>query len=107
MAYDLQIAERANKQIDQLAGYLVNRLQNREAALRFLDGLEGIYQRLEENPYQFPESPDAFLQRHGYREAFMTRMNYRLIFRVAGQTVYVVGVFHMRENYVVKLESYI
>ena len=107
MAYDLQIAERANKQIDQLAGYLVNRLQNREAALHFLDGLEGIYQRLEENPYQFPESPDAFLQRQGYREAFMTKMRYRVIFRVAGQNVYVVGVFHMRENYVVKVESYL
>jgi plasmid stabilization system protein ParE len=106
MAYNLQIAERANDQIDKLTGYLINRLHNRDAAIHFLNGLDVVYRRLEENPYQFPASSDVFLQRQGYREAFLTGMRYRIVFRVDGQTVYVVGVFHMLENYIVKVEDF-
>ena len=50
MAYNLQIAERANDQIDKLTGYLINRLHNRDAAIQFLNGLDAVYRRLEENP---------------------------------------------------------
>ena len=107
MAYNLQIAKRANDHIDKLTGYLINRLLNRDAAIHFLNGLDVVYRRLEENPYQFPESPDVFLQRQGYREAFLPKMRYRIVFRVDGQTIYVVGVFHMLENYVVKVDPYI
>ena len=106
MIYNLLIAERANGQVDKLADYLVNKLKNRDAAIHFLNGLDAIYQRLEKNPYQFPESQDVFLQRQGYREAYMTQMRYRVVFRVDGETVYVVGVFHMLENYVVKVEEF-
>ena len=105
MAYELQIAERANEQIDRLTVYLVNNLQNVEAAKHFLDCLDDIYTRLEENPYQFSLSTDSFLRRQGYRDALMTEMRYRVIFRIDGQTVYVVGVFHTLEKYVVKVES--
>ena len=107
MAYDLQIAEHANGQIDQLTSYLVNNLQNVEAAKHFLDCLEDIYKRLEDNPYQFPQCTDKFLKRQGYRDAIMTEMRYRVVFRIDGQIVYIVGVFHTLENYVVKLETYI
>lgn len=46
MAYNLQIAERANDQIDKLTGYLINRLHNRDAAIHFLNGLDAVYRRL-------------------------------------------------------------
>ena len=42
MAYELIIAEHAEKQIDELAGYLVEELHNLEAAKHFLDELEKV-----------------------------------------------------------------
>ena len=53
MAYKLIITERADELIDRLAAYLVNKLKNPDAASHFLDELETIYNRLEDNPYQF------------------------------------------------------
>ena len=104
MAFDLIISEGADEQIDRLTGYLLNRLKNSGAAMHFLNEIEAVYDRLEENPYQFPMSRDEYLYRKGYREAFLTEMSYRVIFRIELQTVYVVGVFHDLEDYVAKVE---
>ena len=104
MAYSLIVAENADTLIDRLAGYLAKNLQNPDAALRFLDGMEDVYARLEDNPFQFPESNDEFLRRKGYREALLPKMAYRVVFRVEEpQTVYIVGVFHALENYPAKV----
>ena len=61
MAYKLIITERADELIDRLAAYLINNLKNPDAASHFLDELETVYSRLEENPYQFSESKDEYL----------------------------------------------
>ena len=105
MAFDLIISERADEQVDRLTGYLVKRLKNSGAAMHFLNEIEAVYDRLEENPYQFPMSRDEYLYQKGYREAFLAEMSYRVIFRIELQTVYVVGVFHDLEDYVVKVEN--
>ncbi len=105
MAFDLIISERADEQIDRLTGYLVKRLKNTGAAKHFLNEIDAIYDRLEENPYQFPVSRDEYLYRKGYREAFLLEMSYHVIFRIDVQTVYVVGVFHDLEDYVTKVEE--
>ena len=64
-----------------------------------MDCIDRIYERLEENPFQFPESTDVNLIRMGYREAVLTDMDYVIIFRVEESSVYVVGIFHQLENY--------
>ena len=64
-----------------------------------LDGIEKVYERLEENPLQFPLSRDAYLAGKGYREAMISQMNYVVIFEKGEDVVYVVGVFHQLENY--------
>ena len=104
MAYKLIITERADELIDRLAAYLINNLKNPEAASHFLDELETIYDRLEENPYQFSESNDEYLFLRGYREAFFQEMRYRVVFRTEEQIVYVLGVFHMLEDYGKKID---
>ena len=50
MAYNLIITQRADEQIDRLTAYLVINLKNPGAASHFLDEIETIYNRLEENP---------------------------------------------------------
>ena len=99
MAYKLVITERADELIDRLTAYLVNNLKNPDAASHFLDELETVYHRLEDNPYQFAESKEEYLLLRGYRETLFRGMNYRVIFRADEQTVYVLGVFHALEDY--------
>lgn len=103
MAYNLIITERADEQIDRLTAYLLNHLKNPDAAAHFLDELETIYNRLEENPYQFAESKDEYLFMRGYRDALFMEMNYHVVFRMDGQSVYILGVFHTLEDYARKL----
>ena len=104
MAYNLIVTDHADSLIDSLTFYLLNNLHNPDVALHFIDGLENVYARLEENPFQFPESNDDFLQRRGYREALVPERDYRVVFRIEEpSTIYIVGVFHTLENYVKKL----
>ena len=99
MAYNLIITERADELIDRLIAYLVNNLKNQDAASHFLDELEAIYDRLQDNPYQFSESKDEYLFLRGYREALFLEMNYRVVFRTDEQSIYILGVFHTLEDY--------
>lgn len=99
MAYKLIVTEKAEELLDNLVCYLIDRLKNDQAAVHLFDSIEKIYDRLEENPYQFPESRDANLKWMGYREAVLIDMNYVIVFRVEEISVYVVGVFHQLENY--------
>lgn len=63
MAYNLIIAEKAEELPDDLVHYLIYRLKNEQAAVHLFDSIDKVYDRLEENPYQFPESRDANLKR--------------------------------------------
>ncbi|MBQ7706720.1 MAG: type II toxin-antitoxin system RelE/ParE family toxin [Lachnospiraceae bacterium] len=103
MAYKLTISERADEMIYERVGYLINKLSSENAAEHLITGIESVYDRLEENPYQFPESKDELLFRLGYREALIPDMEYRLIFRIESEEVYIVAFFHELEDYINKL----
>lgn len=60
MAYKLVISEHADELLDHLVYYLLDRLKSEQAARHLLDGIDGIYDRLETNPFQFPPSRDAY-----------------------------------------------
>ena len=104
MAYNLIVTQRADELIDRLTAYLNNNLKNPGAAAHFLDELEMIYNRLEENPYQFAEYKDEYLFLRGYRDALFQEMNYHVVFRVGEQSVYILGVFHTLEYYARKMD---
>ena len=101
--YNLIITDRADELIDERVSYLIRNLSNPQAATHLLDGISGIYDRLEENPYQFPESKDPYLLRRGYKEAYISDMEYKMVFRIDDNDVYVVGLFHDLEDYVPKV----
>lgn len=103
MGYRLIITDRAEELLDGLVNYLLYKLKNQQAAIHLLDNIERIYDRLEENPFQFPLSMDTYLLHKGYREAVLPDMNYVLIFKIEGNNVYVLGVFHQLEQYRKKL----
>ena len=99
MAYKLIITEKAEELLDNLVYHLVYRLKNTQAAVQLFDRIDRIYDRLEENPFQFPESRDMSLRLRGYREAVLTDMDYVIIFRIEETSVYIIGIFHQLENY--------
>lgn len=104
MAYNLIVTDRADELIDGQVAYLLKKLKNPDAATHYLDSMDRVYDQLENNPYLYPESSDDFLRRKGYREALLPQMDYRVVFKVEGQTVYIVGVFHILEDYGRKVE---
>ena len=99
MAYNLVITDRADELIDARVFYIINKLKNTQAAGHLLDGISEVYDRLEENPYHFPDSKDDYLRRRGYKEALISDMQYKIVFRIEESTVYVVGLFHDLEDY--------
>lgn len=68
-----------------------------------LDEMNNIYDRLEENPLQFPLSKDTYLANKGYHEAVCGHMDHTIIFSVREDAVNMVGIFHQLENYREKL----
>lgn len=73
------------------------------AVSHLFDEIDTIYKRLEDNPYQFADCRDVYLKSKGYKEAIVGKMDYIVIFRVDGDIVYILGVFHSLENYNEKL----
>ena len=94
MVYKLIVTERAEEQLDECLYYLVYRLGNNIAAEHLLACIEKAYDRLEENPYQFPECRDAYLKSLKYREVILTDMSYLMIVKVVDLEVYIMGIFH-------------
>ena len=103
MVYNLILTDRADELIVERVNYLIKKLKNPQAATHLLDGISGIYDRLEDNPYQFPDSKDSYLLRRGYKEAYIPDMDYKIVFRIDDKDVYIVGLFHDLENYVPKV----
>lgn len=103
MAYNLSVAERADELLDIILHQLIYQFKNKQAAKHLLDEIERIYDRLEENPLQFPVCRDTYLAKRGYREAVTRQMDYVIIFRVNSDIVNIVGIFHQLENYKKKL----
>ena len=105
MAYKLIVTEHADKLLDNLVYHLLERLKNEQAARHLLDGIENVYERLEENPLQFPLSRDSYLVSKGYHEAIVPQMDYIVVFSMDADIVNVVGIFHQLESYQRKLSD--
>lgn len=103
MAYKLIITEHADELLDNILQYLIYQLKNEQAASHLLDEIDNIYDRLEENPLQFPVSRDTYLENKGYHEAACRQMNYTIIFCVGLGVVNIAGIFHQLERYWKKL----
>ena len=103
MVYKLVVTERAEELIDNLVHYLLFQLKNEQAAVHLLDGIENVYDRLEDSPLQFPICRDSYLAGKGYYEAVVPEMNYTIIFSITGNIVNILGVFHQPEDYQRKL----
>lgn len=103
MAYSLIISKHADELLDNILQYLIYQLKNEQAAHHLLNEINKVYNRLEENPMQFPVSRDTYLADKGYHEAVLEQMNYIIVYSINANIVNIVGIFHHLENYWKKL----
>lgn len=103
MAYKLIITKHTDELLDNIVYHLLYRLKNEQAAIHLLNGIENVYNRLEENPQQFPFCRDKYLASKDYHEAIIPQMNYVIIFSINADIVNIVGIFHQSENYQKKI----
>ena len=98
MRYKRIVPAYMDAQIDVCVAYIVQTLRNFDAARSILDDIAAVYERLEHLPKATPLCRDTYLRAKEYRKIALPHHNYLLIYRVAAQTVYIVGVFHILEN---------
>ena len=99
MTYKLIATDEMNRLLEKCTKYLINTLKSRQAAQHLLDGVEKIYSDLEYDPEIYRISQDPFMEALQYREAKIPEMNYMIIYRISGEVVYLLGIFHTLENY--------
>lgn len=73
------------------------------SACNLLEGLDKVFVRLLDNPYQFPKCRYYYAKQKEYRVAKVFGMNYMVIFKIINIVVCVMGVFHGTKNYDIKL----
>ena len=103
MPYKLILPAQTKAQIDACIAYIAQVLRNPDAARAVLDDIVHTYERLEHLLEAFPLCDDTYLRAKAYRKITLLHHNYVFIYRIEGRTVYLVGFFHMRENYREKL----
>ena len=104
MAYNLIITERADELLDSLVDYLLIKFDNKQAAAHLLDKVDLIIDRIEINPYQFPECKEEYLSEQGFREAHLVDMRYVIVYYIQDDSIIVSGIYHELELYSNKIE---
>lgn len=103
MGYKLEISEEVERQIDHSIEYIVKELRNPSAARGVLQDIEHAYDQLEEMPEAFATCEDPYLRAKSYRKLALQKHAYVFIYRIEENRVFLVGFFHMLENYQEKL----
>lgn len=105
MKYNITITERAEELLNHILYYIINQLNNPQAAGNLMDEIEHVYDNLQDNPKMYAYSEDTFLKFRGYRKAVVLHYDYVIIYRIDEETktVYIIGFFHDLELYRNKL----
>ena len=99
MAYNVKVTASAEKDLDDIVGYIVRELCNPQAAAHFLDEITDTYRVLADTPFGFPACSQPLLRK--YRK--ITVMRYVILYRIDENTVFVERIFSQLEDYAHKL----
>lgn len=99
MAYKVVVSNSANEDLDAILTYIIDKLDNRMAALRIANEVDAVYDSLARHPDMYGFSLDARLAEKGYRRAVI--QNYVMLFRVdeGAKQVLIVRFFYGRRDY--------
>lgn len=99
MAYKVEIAPLANKDLEVILDYILRELSNPSAAADLLPEIESCYSNLEKMPEMYERCRDVRLKAMGYCR--ITVKNYVIIYRVMEsiKTVYIMRCFYGGRDY--------
>ena len=99
MGYKVLRTESAERDLDEIISYLVEKLCNPPAAVELLSAIDATYTRLEETPFLYALCQHKLLSRRGYRKVFIR--GYLLIYRVDEEqgVVYIERFFSDMEDF--------
>ena len=99
MAYKIEIAPLANKDLEEILDYILRELSNPSAAADLLAEIESCYSNLEKMPEMYERCRDTRLKEMGYRR--ITVKNYVIIYKVMEsiKTVYIMRCFYGGRDY--------
>ena len=80
MAYELKVAEAAERDLFETFDYISSSLEAPKAASDFFAKIQSCFSQLVDNPYVYALSSDLRLEEEGYRKAVIG--NYLLMFTV-------------------------
>lgn len=104
MVYKVVSTDEMDVLLDKCVMYLLKKFKSEQAASHLLDGVSEVYDNLENNPLIYRISEDPFMKELNYREAKVPEMDYLIIYKIVGNTVYLLGIFHSLENYAGKMK---
>ncbi len=87
----------AENDVDGAVGYIVNTLDNRQAAKKLLDDLGAAIERIAGSPEMYAVSTQTSLAARGLRACFIG--NYVLLYRIDGKQVIIYRVFSTLRDY--------
>lgn len=97
MAFKLEILESARRDEEDIVRYLARDAGSAAAALKFMDELDARAHNIQLFPFSRPLCPDTSLAEAGYRSFAI--MSYVVLYLVKEDTVYIVRIFHQRQDY--------
>jgi plasmid stabilization system protein ParE len=98
--YNVEISDRAEKDLENIIIYISQNLAAPKAASDFADSVFDCYDRLEDNPYIYRLCHDPRLSREGYHRVPVK--NYLIVFKIHEdkKEVHVHAIFHGRQDYI-------
>jgi hypothetical protein len=86
MTYSLVIRPSVTAEVAKVYAY--REQEKKGGGVRFLEALSKCYTDIKVNPYRYA------VRKGEYRHAMLGRLKYRVVFRVKGDSIYVVQVRH-------------
>ena len=78
MAYKVEVAPLANKDLEEILDYILRELSNPSDAADLLDGIGSCYSNLEKMPEMYERCRDTRLKAMGYRRITVKKLCYHL-----------------------------
>ena len=105
--YRIIVTVTARKQLRQAVSYIAKHLKNPQAAQSVFDDFHNTIQTLTYLADTIVEPRYELLQDNGLKRLNLQHHSYFILFKVIKDTVYVTNVFHFKEDYLCRVNSFV